>query len=167
MWGQAGGLARGRVVRGKRGRVLGAGRHSGQSPAWAGSLSLLWLGQPGSFIPGLGIPCVAPSKPWPKSLPETQHPLPSIMQTGKTVEATADLGHPADPGRGRFTNLAASQGTLLATFWGCAQCVDFVGGGRLPRPEQSLAGSSWGTGELFGRRTDLRDCRSGFQPNQH
>lgn len=131
MWGQAGGLARGRVVRGKRGRVLGAGRHSGQSPARAGPLPLLWLGQSGSFIPGLGIPCVAPSKPWPKSLPETQHPLPSVMQTGKTEEATADLGHPAGPGRGRFTNLAASQGTLLATFWGCAQCVDFgvVGGG--------------------------------------
>lgn len=40
------------------------------------------------------------------------------MQTGKTEAATADLGRPAGPGRGCFTNLAVSQGTLLDYFLG-------------------------------------------------
>ena len=38
------------------------------------------------------------------------------MQIGKTEEATADLGRPAGPGRVRFTNLSASQGTLVDHF---------------------------------------------------
>lgn len=67
---------RGRVVGRERGRVSGAGRQfwaesslGGLAPAAPSSRCCGW-DSPGSFIPGLGTPCAAPSEPFLKSLPE-------------------------------------------------------------------------------------------------
>lgn len=91
------------------------------------------------------------------------------MHTGKTEEATADLGRPAGPGRvGRFTNLPASQGTLRDHFPGIHTVrgprVGWGGGFGIRSRVQREAD---GEGRTACRGAGLEAWRSGLELSYH